>query len=65
MVVNLKAQALLKRAAWTFAQAFGAVFLTGLTLSVTQVQLKALVVAAFAAGLSALKSVAFTPPEVL
>jgi hypothetical protein len=58
-----KVIATLKRAAWTFAQAFLAVFLTGLTVTVTHVQLKALVIAAFAAGLSALKSVVFTPQE--
>ena len=62
--MNAKITAAAKRAAWTFVQSFLAVFLAGLTLTVTQVQLKALVVAAFAAGLSAVKSVVLTPPEV-
>lgn len=60
-----KARAIVQRAAWTGLQAFLAVFLAGLTLTVTQVQLKALVVAAFAAALSAAKNVVLTPPEVL
>jgi hypothetical protein len=61
--MNSKAKAVLERAAWTFGQAFLAVFLTGLTVTVTHVQLKALIVAAFAAGLSALKNMVLTPPE--
>lgn len=63
--MNNKVQAIVQRAAWTFVQSFLAVFLAGLTLTVTQVQLKALVVAAFAAGLSAVKNVVVTPPEVV
>lgn len=46
---------LVKRAAWTFIQSAGGVFLAGLAVNINQVQLKALVVAAIAAGLSALK----------
>lgn len=61
--MNSKAKAILERAAWTFTQAFIGVFLAGLTVSVSQVQLKALIVAAFAAGLSAVKNVVFTPQE--
>lgn len=48
-------QDLVKRALWTFVQSAGGVFLAGLAVNINQVQLKALVVAAIAAGLSALK----------
>ncbi len=61
--MSSKTKAIAERAVWTFGQAFLAVFLAGLAVTVTQVQLKALVVAAIAAGLSALKNVVLTPPE--
>lgn len=61
--MNTNTRAIVERATWTFLQAFLAVFLAGLTITVSQVQLKALVIAAFAAGLSALKNVVLTPPE--
>lgn len=57
-------KAIVVRALWTFVQAFLAVFLAGLTVSVNQVQLKALIIAAFAAGLSAIKNVIVQPTEV-
>lgn len=62
--MTAKTKAVVERALWTFSQSFLAVFLAGLTVSVDQVQLKALIVAAFAAGLSAIKNVVLTPPEV-
>lgn len=62
--MTAKTKAIVERALWTFSQSFLAVFLAGLTVSVDQVQLKALIVAAFAAGLSAIKNVVLTPPEV-
>lgn len=54
---------LVKRALWTFGQSFLGVFLAGAAVNITQVQLKALVVASIAAGLSALKGlfIAYKP----
>lgn len=61
--MNQNTKAIVVRAAWTFGQAFVGVFLAGLTVSINQVQIKALVVAAFAAGLSAVKNVIVQPQE--
>lgn len=55
-------QALLVRAFKTFVQGFLAVFLAGLVSATSQVALKALVVGAFAAGVSAVMN-AFIKPE--
>lgn len=60
-MINFKA--LVVRAAKTFAQAFVAVFLASLTLSINQVQPKALVIGAISAGLSALTNVFVKPQE--
>lgn len=59
--MNIKA--LLVRAAKTFVQGFLAVFLTGIAVNVNQVQLKALLVGAFAAGISALSNLLIKPQE--
>lgn len=54
-----KYKAIVQRAAWTFLQAFLAAWVaTGLKLD------KITLVAAAAAGLSALKNIFITPPEV-
>jgi hypothetical protein len=58
-----KLKAVIERAVSSFVQAFVGVFLAGLTVSISGVQLKALAIAAFAAGLSALKNIILTPEE--
>lgn len=54
---QVNTQAILVRAAKTFIQGFLAVFATGLVTVVDRVTLKALLVGAFGAGLSALMNV--------
>lgn len=56
-------QALIVRAIKTFIQGFAAVFLTGLVTATSQVALKALIVGAFAAGVSAVMNVVLRPQE--
>lgn len=56
-------QALIVRAIKTFIQGFAAVFLTGLVTATSQVALKALIVGAFAAGVSAVMNVFIKPVE--
>ncbi len=69
--MDKKTKDLLTRAAWTFGQTFLAVFIAGLTnvltafqtdLSTGKAALLALSLSALAAGLSALKTIAFTKP---
>ena len=59
----LKYKAVAMRAAWTFAQGFGAYIAAGIVGVVDMNTAKALVIGAIAAGLSAAKSVIKTPPE--
>lgn len=61
--MNQTTKAILVRAAKTFVQSFLAVFLAGWTVSINQVQLKALIIAAFAAGISALTNLYIQPKE--
>jgi hypothetical protein len=56
-------QALVIRALKTFVQAFAAVFLAGLVSATSQVALKALLVGAFAAGVSAVMNLYIKPVE--
>jgi hypothetical protein len=57
-------KAIIVRVAWTFSQSFIGVFLAGLAVNINGVQLKALVIAACAAGLSALKNIYVKPTEI-
>lgn len=60
---EVQIQALLVRAIKTFVQGFVAVFLAGLVSATSQVALKALLVGAFAAGVSAVMNLYIKPQE--
>lgn len=60
---NLNVEAIAVRALKTFLQGFLAVFATSLVTVVNQATLKAALVGAFAAGISALMNVVIRPQE--
>lgn len=59
----MNSNVIIVRAFKTFIQAFGAVFLAGLVTATDRVTFRALVVGAFAAGVSALMNLFIQPSE--